>query len=186
MRKTVSQFATELADREAIRDCMARYARGGDRWDRALLDSVFWPDATDDHMGFFKGSALGFLDHVEKNTTDDLESSAHLLGLPWIEIKCDFAVCETYVHAYHRIRSNGPRDVILGARYVDRFERRNDEWRIIERLVVPDWVREYPDTWNWSKNFLGCNAAAIRPVRSKPNDASYRLLERQETLVRVP
>ena len=33
MRWTVSQFRDELADREAIRHCLLRYARGVDRID---------------------------------------------------------------------------------------------------------------------------------------------------------
>lgn len=39
----------ELLDREAIRDCLARYCRGVDRLDRALLLSTYWPGAEDDH-----------------------------------------------------------------------------------------------------------------------------------------
>ena len=52
MIKTVSQIRDELADREAIRDCMYRYSRGIDRCDVELLRSAYWPDATDNHTGF--------------------------------------------------------------------------------------------------------------------------------------
>src|SRR5579862_3112791 len=45
MIATVSTFRDELADREAIRDCIYLYSRGLDRCDADLLASVFWPDA---------------------------------------------------------------------------------------------------------------------------------------------
>jgi hypothetical protein len=35
------------------------------------------------------------------------------------------------------------RDTIGSGRFLDRFERRGDEWRIARRLVVVDWFREY-------------------------------------------
>jgi hypothetical protein len=43
------RFIAELADREAIRDCLYRYCRGIDRCDAGLLQSAFWPDALDSH-----------------------------------------------------------------------------------------------------------------------------------------
>jgi len=53
MSKTVAAFGLELADREAIRDCLTRYARANDRCDEALRASVFWPDATTEYEGNF-------------------------------------------------------------------------------------------------------------------------------------
>ena len=50
MSMTVSQFRDELADREAIRDCLYRYARGMDRCDEEMLRSAYWEDALDDHL----------------------------------------------------------------------------------------------------------------------------------------
>jgi hypothetical protein len=43
---------TALLDREAIRDCIARLARGEDRRDARLIAGSFWPDATID-LGMF-------------------------------------------------------------------------------------------------------------------------------------
>jgi hypothetical protein len=39
MTRTLSQIRDELADREAIRDCLARYCRGVDRFDADILRS---------------------------------------------------------------------------------------------------------------------------------------------------
>ena len=51
----------ELWDREAIRDCLHRYARGVDRFDRELILSAFHPDALDEH-GKFVGTPDEFVD----------------------------------------------------------------------------------------------------------------------------
>lgn len=40
----------ELLDREAIRDCLTRYAHAVDRGDEAMLRAVYWPGATDDQL----------------------------------------------------------------------------------------------------------------------------------------
>jgi hypothetical protein len=42
----------ELLDREQIRDCIARLARGEDRRDAELIRASFWPDAAVD-LGVF-------------------------------------------------------------------------------------------------------------------------------------
>jgi hypothetical protein len=35
-------------------------------------------------------------------------------------------------------------DMTLGARYVDRYERRDGQWKIARRTVVHDWTRVDP------------------------------------------
>src|SRR3546814_13116276 len=66
MRKSISEIRDELADREAIRDCIIRYARGIDRIDEEELDSVYWDNATDDHI-FFCGDASRFKELILVN-----------------------------------------------------------------------------------------------------------------------
>ncbi len=62
----------------------------------------------------------------------------------------------------------------MGARYIDRMEMRDDEWRIADRVVVVDWFRVYPDSADWSNGFLGMGA---EPGGRMPNDRSYVLLK---------
>ena len=52
MTTPTSQILIELADREAIRECLYRYSRGVDRLDADMVRSAYWPDCTDNHMGF--------------------------------------------------------------------------------------------------------------------------------------
>jgi hypothetical protein len=130
-----------LLDEREIRDVLARYCRGVDRADEALVASVYHPDAVDDH-GVFRGSGAEFARLIGPTMKQTCDASQHFLGQSSIEIQGDRAHAETYVIAVHR-RGDGE-DVQLetfGARYLDRLSRRAGEWRIDERVVVNEWSR---------------------------------------------
>jgi hypothetical protein len=91
------------------------------------------------------------------------------------------ADCESYFQAYHLIEdeSSGSYDLVVAGRYVDRFEKRNDEWRIAQRSIIVDWFRQYADTCQFAdKKPLGI--ARARPGHElgarKPHDRSYTLM----------
>jgi hypothetical protein len=50
----------DLLNREKIRDCIVRLARGEDRRDAKLISVSYWPDSTIDH-GVFSGSFNEYL-----------------------------------------------------------------------------------------------------------------------------
>ena len=56
-------MTTSLSDHDAIRQVVARYARGVDRLDADVMKSAYWPEATDDH-GVFVGNAMVFCERV--------------------------------------------------------------------------------------------------------------------------
>lgn len=170
MVKTVSDFREEYADREAIRDCLYRYARGIDRIDEELLRGVYWDDATDEHAGMFSGSAAEFVDWLMQ-TLPQIQTM-HVVANILIELDDTTANVESYVYAIHRGQTDGSvQDMIGAGRYLDRFERRNDEWRIARRVVLIDWFREYPALADLPAGPFGIEAA-LRGAR-KPEDASY-------------
>lgn len=175
MNKSTSQFAAELADREAIRDCLYRYCRAIDRLDEPLLRSVYWPGAVDEHVGF-EGTGEEFVEHVFEALTP-LDQTMHSLSNILIDVAGDDARVESYFHAFHRIpREDGSRwDLIVGGRYVDRFEKRGDVWKIGHRVVIIDWLREYPDSADWSALPLGMQT---QPGGKWPADRSHGLLAR--------
>ena len=106
----------------------------------------------------------------------------HLLGNILIEMRDDTSAdCESYFQAYHLIEdeNSGSYDLVVAGRYVDRFEMRNDEWRIAQRSIIVDWFRQYPDTCQFGdKKPLGI--ASARPghelAARKPHDRSYTLM----------
>ena len=51
----------ELWNREQIRQCLSRYARGVDRFDREMILSAYHPDAIDEH-GKFVGTPTEFVE----------------------------------------------------------------------------------------------------------------------------
>ena len=166
----LSQLAQEMIDREAIRDCLYRYARGVDRCDEQMLRSAYWDDAIDDHC-LFVGGREELITWVLP-LLRAMDASQHTIGNIFIRLHGDHADVESYYHGYHRV-SDGAKtaDSIQAGRYVDRLEKRNDEWRIARRKVIVDWFREYGDSGNWDMGPAG--HAEIRPGERFPTDYSY-------------
>jgi hypothetical protein len=72
---------TELAalvDREKVRNCIARLARGEDRRDAGLIGDSFWPEASVD-LGVFSGSFDEYLAWVMPGSPV-IPVTQHVLG----------------------------------------------------------------------------------------------------------
>ena len=129
-----------LLDRREIEDALLRYCRGIDRLDLELVRSCYHADATDSHGGF-SGTRDEFVAWVEKLLAR-FESTMHFVGNSLIEVEGDAAVAETVAIAFHRSRESKPSlNLIIGVRYVDRFEKRAGAWRIARRVCVTEWSR---------------------------------------------
>ena len=129
-----------LVDRVAITDLIYRYSRAVDRLDADLLRSVYWPDGTDDH-GIFTGSAPDYVDWV-MGFVGGWISTHHDNTNILIELDGDVAYGECHWTGWYR-RREGEQivDQVSAGRYLDRFERRDGEWRILQRVCVSDWSR---------------------------------------------
>ena len=145
-----------LLAKDAIRETIHRVARGTDRLDRDLMISGYWPDGFDDHNSF-RGGPVDFADWVCTVLTH-FQATHHFLGQCRIEVDGDRAYTETYCDAHHVSHPDGDgtvTDMVLALRYVDRFERRNDEWRIAKRICAFDWTYYVtsPRTWAFGEDF---------------------------------
>jgi len=170
----------ELAAREMIRDRMARYSRGVDRCDKALLRTVFWPDAIAECGTGYSGSAYGLIEWAVDGLSQ-LDQTMHMLGNMVIDLQGDRAFVETYAQCFHRVpdATQGPRDVVVGLRYVDLFAARDGEWRVMERVMLFDWFREYEDSGDWARGAIGVEFIAGRTLGARwPDDRSYAQLAR--------
>ncbi len=130
-----------LLDERVIRRRLLEYCRGIDRCDAELVASVYHPDATDDH-GSFVGLGRDFAEYAVARLRAAFEATLHFLGDSLIDFESDdVARVETYVLAQHRSGTgdDGPFLVAFGGRYVDRFERRDGEWRIADRVCIREW-----------------------------------------------
>ena len=125
-----------LLDRQEITDVLHRYCRAIDRTDEELLASVYHLDATDDH-GSFSGDANEFVTRTIRRMRDEYRASQHRISNILIEFQEEIAFVESYVVAIHSLPDG--RTEMAGARYVDRFARRDGSWKIARRLVVMDW-----------------------------------------------
>lgn len=171
MTTPTSQILNELADREAIRECLYRYSRGVDRLDADMIRSAYWPDCVDNHMSF-TGNAEEFIEWSFP-IMGSMDQTMHIIGNVLMTIRGNEADVEAYFYGIHRINTpeGGKSDVIGAGRYVDNFEKRGDEWRIAKRLVVTDWFRQYPDSADWSQGMLGI---MVDPGGRYPDDESYK------------
>jgi len=149
-----------LIDEAAIRKVHMRYCRGIDRADFALIRSCYHDDALDDH-GDYVGGIDGFIEYCRAGLPNFL-STTHFTGNQIIEIDGDSAWSETYARAYHRVApaSEGEpmKDLVVNARYVDRFEKRDGEWKIAHRKVVVDSDRVDIVTERWVPESQLCGA----------------------------
>jgi hypothetical protein len=143
-----------IIDRQKILDCLARVSRGEDRRDATLLKGGYWPDATDDH-GIFVGSFPEYLAWVVPGAPS-VGVTLHTLGQSLIDLRGNTALVETHVTAYHRIDMGAEeRDIVIGGRYLDRLEKRSQEWGIAHRTMVYDWLKDFGTSVDWSNGMLG-------------------------------
>jgi SnoaL-like domain len=135
-----ARLLRDLADREAIRTVLYDYCRAVDRGDATLLKACYHPDGTDDH-GFFSGRSGEFADYVLP-VLAQLDRSIHSLTNPHIRLEGDKAYVETQWSVIHRLRRTCKlTDMWHQGRYLDEFERRNGEWKILRRVTVLDAER---------------------------------------------
>jgi len=120
-----------------IRDVLHCYCRGVDRLDDALLESVYWPDATDSH-GIFSGSAAEFRAWVIPFLREAYGGTLHMLGQSDIRLTGSSATAETYFMAQHWGPPDPDRYFVehVTGRYLDRFEQRGGCWRIASRVLL--------------------------------------------------
>lgn len=143
-----------LIDRDRVRDCVIRLARGEDRRDAPMITTCFWPDAVTD-FGMFAGAFDEYLAWVTPGSPA-IPVTQHVLGQSYIELAGEVARVETHVTAYHRINmGEEERDVILGGRYLDRIERRGGDWRIAARTMLYDWYQDVGRAIDWSQGVMG-------------------------------
>jgi hypothetical protein len=142
-----SAAIARLIAKDAIGEVLTRFARGADTADIDLIRSVYWPEATDDH-GNFSGNAMAFAEHAIE-VLKAFRTTMHLLTNVTIDFPAEHeADVQCYFYAYHEHRpaadGTPPMVTVVGGRYLDRFERRGDEWRILKRVVTMDWNEHRP------------------------------------------
>jgi hypothetical protein len=129
-----------MLDEFQLRKLVHRYCRAVDRGDMSDLRDLYHHDAEDDHGAFSAGSVDDLLQGLVA-ARPYLRSMQHHVTTMNFAIDGDRAEGEIYNIATHTFTA-GDRDVdvIVGGRYLDKYEKRDATWKFIERKIVTDWA----------------------------------------------
>ena len=125
----------------------------------------------------YRGGAAGFIEWALEKLATSTERSVHNVTNMLIELAGEQAAVETYFLAWQRDRDDQgtAREVFLAGRYVDRFEKREGEWRVAERAVVYDWLRHLDPLDRPESDHFGVR----QPQGAQfPNDPIYAAIAR--------
>jgi hypothetical protein len=139
-----------LKDRRDIFEASKRYTRGADRHDKDLVRGAFWPEATISY-----GTPMSRDEYVdwEENTLAGYAAHQHHITGQTVDIEGDTAHVESYV-IYFLVPRDRSADTVgpatlghastsekthLGSgRYLERWQKRNGEWKILVREYIED------------------------------------------------
>jgi len=131
----------EMLDEHALRKLVHAYCRAVDRGDMAALRQLYHPDAVDAHGAFSTGSVEGFFEQLVA-ARPYIRTMAHNITTANFAIEGTAAEGEIYNIAVHTLAGKGRDiDLIIGGRYLDKYEKRDGVWKLRERTIVTDWAR---------------------------------------------
>ena len=131
----------QLLDRQEILDCLLRFSRGMDRFDRELFLSAFHNDAII-AAGKFVGGPMEIYTWASQLHEQGQSATNHNLLNHSCDIDGDIAHTETYYLFVGRNRDQS--NWMAGGRYIDRLERRDQQWKIVLRTNAIEWSGMLP------------------------------------------
>lgn len=132
-----------IAERQDILDCLTRFSRGMDRFDRELFLSAFHADATIAAGPFVGGPEALCEWSFGLHEAGQVATHHNLLNVTY-DVQGDVAHTETYYLFVGRNRDDS--NWMAGGRYIDRLERRDGEWKIALRTNAIEWSGMVPTT----------------------------------------
>lgn len=132
----------KLIEKEAIRDQIYTYCRALDRIDNDLGYSVFAEDAKVDYGPTYKGTGKGFIDMM-LNMHRKMVVTHHMMTNILIKFNEDGtrAASETYMYAACKYKNKAGKatfTVEARCRDIDKWEKQDGKWVIVERIVAGD------------------------------------------------
>ena len=163
----------EVMARDSLRRLVTSYSRAVDRRDFALLRSLYHDDAFERHGEMFSGGADAYVDFVRK-ALSAYEATVHYVVNAAFEIDGDEAEGEVHKINYHRTYGPDAWEIVTGSRSLDRYLRRDGEWRFLSRSIALDWADRRKVDPRAYEDF----AAGSPPGKAGAGDLSYTLLSR--------
>ena len=142
-----------LADRMEIRDLVDAYARHADRVDNEAAAALFTPQGT--LRIFDRGKTEPTRERIGREAIaaafaglSRYEVTLHVVANHYVELAGDEASGETYCLAHHiHLNDDGsPLDYMMGIRYLDRYRRLDEGWRIELRELQLEFTEDRPVT----------------------------------------
>jgi SnoaL-like domain len=158
----------QLCAIEACREASRRYSYGLDRLDGDVMKSACWSEAIVDY-GAFVGNAWDFCDRTV-SSHGRFTFTMHTTSNHQVELDADgvhargeaYTVCYLFAEADRRLST-------WFGRYLDTYERRGDEWRIMHRVCV-----HHGDTTELVPDSMGIDTSKFRqgsfdrPAQQRP------------------
>lgn len=166
-----------LLDRQEIVDCLVRFSRGMDRFDRDLFLSAFHADAVI-AAGDFVGGPGDLYDWAAQMHEQGQVATQHNLLNNTCDIDGDVAHSETYY--LFAARNRDETNWLAGGRYFDRVERRDGSWRIAVRTTVIEWSGMLPTMPIPFADIAGVDGNGA-PSRSRSDPSYLRPLVNRRT-----
>lgn len=130
-----------LEDRAAIQDLVTAIARAIDRYDGSALAQLIHPEAVIDMGGPQALSGTVFATQI-KRPAKPRPGRMHVVTNLLVRINGDFAASECHITSWQDLLENDERVTrVRAGRYLDRFARFDDTWRLTARTLVDEWSR---------------------------------------------
>lgn len=144
-----AQPGSELEARQRIVELVTRRGRAADAKDPDAILAEHVPGTRDTH-GIFDGTIEEFVEHLRAHhyASGRYGLQRHTVSNILVDLEApDRARVESYHVAYHRLAlDDGPRDVVIGGRYLDLCAVHDGRWCLAHRRVVYDWSRSATPT----------------------------------------
>ncbi|WP_375196129.1 nuclear transport factor 2 family protein [Sphingobium sp.] len=131
----MSDLQTLLDEREIVRK-LGRFARILDNKEWTGLPDVFAHDLSFDY-GQGERAGIAALEDQMRQYLDVCGPTQHLLGSIMVDVNGHEAVSRSYVQARHQRRADPVGGIFDSTgEYVDRWQRREESWRIVRRDAI--------------------------------------------------
>jgi SnoaL-like domain len=136
---------TDLQDKQEITEACYRYGIVLDNRDWSSLSTVFTPDAEAYYLDFPPCIGYQAIEDTCRTALGALDGSQHLIGNVTVTLHGDEAESICYLQAQHvKAGIEGGDLFAIGGRYLDRFVRTDDGWRIKRRSLEAMWTGGNP------------------------------------------
>ena len=135
----------ELLDKQAITETCYRYGLVLDSREWSALSTCFTPDAEAYYLDMPACIGYQAIEDTCRTALSALDGSQHLIANVTVTLDGDEADCICYLQAQHvKAGTDGGDNFIIAGRYVDRFARTADGWRIKRRRLEAMWTDGNP------------------------------------------